>query len=126
MGLSNRNLNGYGEMPVKPTKQTSFRADRALLNEFQSALALVGREMSPVIEGWIRAYMSTKGDESRTLSIVREGLLASATKDERERLEDYLLLMREAEERGEKAVEIVRLSITKLRELIGDWPKMRV
>lgn len=95
------------------------------MNEFQSALALVGREMSPVIEGWIRAYMASHGDESRTLSIVREGLLASATKEERERLEEYLLLMREAEEHGERAVSIVQLSVAKLHELIGDWPKIQ-
>jgi hypothetical protein len=34
-------------------QQTGFRADKDLLNRFRSKLALEGRDMGPVIEGFI-------------------------------------------------------------------------
>lgn len=107
------------------TKQTSFRADETLLNEFQAALKLRGKEMSPMIEAWIRAYMRSPEDEGRTLSVVRHGALGGVTDAERKRLESYLMLIRAVEHRNEKALSFIDTAITQLRELISDGSKRR-
>ncbi|HTA42656.1 MAG TPA: hypothetical protein VK789_09425 [Bryobacteraceae bacterium] len=40
------------------SKQTGFRIERVLLNEFQSRLAREGRKMGPVLEGWIKSWLN--------------------------------------------------------------------
>ncbi len=44
----------------RPRKQTAFRCDESALTEFQIRLKRERMEMSPVIEGWIQAYLDDK------------------------------------------------------------------
>ena len=44
-----------------PKQQTGFRADRDLLNQFRSRLALEGRDMGETIEKLIHNFMSIEG-----------------------------------------------------------------
>jgi hypothetical protein len=110
-------------MPAKTTKQTSFRADRALLTEFQNRLNSRDKEMSPVIEGWIREFVRAEGDEESTIRAVREGPLGNISDDEKVLLEKCLEVVRFARPRGPEALELVRETLNGALRALSKWPE---
>jgi hypothetical protein len=103
-------------------QQTGFRADKDLLNRFRSKLALEGRDMGPVIEGFIVRYVEGAEGAEGPLSVVETPQKeAPGTEPEWELVNEVLTVIRSG---GDAADLLRRTTATLLRmarlEAAGD------
>jgi hypothetical protein len=78
-------------------KQTSFRCDEDLLNEFQVELRRRGVDMSPLIEGWIWEYVRGGRGRKETEAPVAPSPFGEITREEDRLLRAVLDLWRSDE-----------------------------
>jgi hypothetical protein len=55
-------------------QRTSINVDAQLWRRFKSVLALEGKDMSPVIEYWIRKYLEAHEQAVQSAAAAKEGL----------------------------------------------------
>jgi metal-responsive CopG/Arc/MetJ family transcriptional regulator len=55
-------------------QRTSINVDAQLWRRFKSVIALEGKDMSPMIEHWIRNYLATHEQAEQAAAVAKESL----------------------------------------------------